>query len=119
MLLDVWLKASEELMRELASSEEKDETVQSWQQLLQVWSSVFDGVFVQRFRAEDALEVRGIFLNSAMIYRLYQQQLMEVFLKMYDRPTRSKVDEIHHSIYELRKEVKSLKKALTEPQLKG
>jgi hypothetical protein len=57
LLLDVWLKASEELVRELASSEEKGETVQNWQQLLPVWSSVFDGVFLQRFRAEDALEV--------------------------------------------------------------
>ena len=110
MLLDVCLKASEELMRQLASSEKKGETVQNWQQLLQVLSNVFDGVFQQRFRAEDGLEVRGIFLNSAMIYRLYQQQLMEVFLKIYGLPTRSEVDEIHHSIYELRKELKSLKK---------
>ena len=101
-------------MRELASSEEKGETVQNWQQLLLVWSSVFDGVFLQRFRAEDALEVRGIFLSSAMIYRLYQQQLMEVFLKMYDLPNKSEVDEIYHSIYKLRKEVKSLKEALAK-----
>jgi polyhydroxyalkanoate synthesis regulator phasin len=54
-----------------------------------------------------------------MIYRVYQQQLMEVFMKMYDLPTRSEVDEIHHSIYGLRKEVKSLKKALAEFQTKG
>jgi polyhydroxyalkanoate synthesis regulator phasin len=76
---------------------------------------VFDRVFAQTFRAENALEVQGNFLNSAMTYRLYQQQLMEVFLKMYDLPTRSEVDEIHRSIYELRKEIKSLKKALQNP----
>lgn len=114
VLLDVWLKASEELMRELASSEEKGETVQNWQQFLQVWSSVFDRVFALTFRSEDAIEVQGNFLNSAMTYRLYQQQLMEVFLKMYDLPTRSELDEIHRSIYELRKEIKSLKKALVD-----
>jgi class III poly(R)-hydroxyalkanoic acid synthase PhaE subunit len=112
VLLDIWLKASEQLMRELASSEEKGETIQNWQQLLQVWSSVFDRVFVERFRSEDAVESQGKFLNSGMTYRLYQQQLMEVFLKMYDLPTRSEVDEIHRSIYELRKEIKSLTKAL-------
>jgi class III poly(R)-hydroxyalkanoic acid synthase PhaE subunit len=114
VLLNVWLKASEELMRELASSEEKGETVQNWQQFLQVWSSVFDRVFALTFRSEDAVEVQGNFLNSAMTYRLYQQQLMEVFLKMYDLPTRSELDEIHRSIYELRKEIKSLKKALVD-----
>jgi len=119
VLLDVWLKAFDELTRKLASSEEKGETVQNWQQFLQVWSSVFDQAFAQTFRSKDALEVQGNFLNSAMTYRLYQQQLMEVFLKMYDLPTRSEVEEIHHSIYELRKEVKSLKKALAEFQTKG
>ncbi len=114
VLLNVWLKASEELMRELASSKEKGETVQDWQQFLQVWSNVFDRVFAQTFRAENALEVQGNFLNSAMTYRLYQQQLMEVFLKMYDLPTRSEVDEIHRSIYELRKQIKSLKKSIEQ-----
>jgi len=119
VLLDVCLKALEELTRELASSEAKGKTVQNWQQFLQVWSSIFDRVFAQTFRSQDALEVQGNFLNSAMTYRLYQQQLMEVFLKMYDLPTRSEVDEIHHGIYELRKEVKSLKKALAESQTNG
>ena len=114
VLLDVWLKASEEVMRELASTQEKGEMVQNLQQFLQVWSSVFDRVFAQTFRAENGLQVQGNFLNSALTYRLYQQQLIEVFLKMYGLPTRSEVDEIHRSIYELRKEIKSLKKASAE-----
>ena len=114
VLVDVWLKAFEELTRELASSQEKGETLQNWQQFLQVWSSVFDRVFAQTFRSADALEIQGKFLNSAMTSRLYQQQLMEVFLKMLDLPTRSEVDEIHRSIYEMSKEIKRLKKALTE-----
>jgi class III poly(R)-hydroxyalkanoic acid synthase PhaE subunit len=114
VLVDVWLKAYEELTRELASFTEKGETLQNWQQFLQVWSSVFDRVFAQTFRSVDALEVQGKFLNSALTYKLHQQQLMEVFLKMYDLPTRSEVDEIHRSIYEMRKEIKSLKKALAE-----
>ncbi|MBW4544449.1 MAG: hypothetical protein KME25_08405 [Symplocastrum torsivum CPER-KK1] len=114
VLVDVWLKAFEELTRELASFTEKGETLQNWQQFLQVWSNLFDRVFAQTFRSADALEIQGKFLNSAMTYKLHQQQLMEVFLKMYDLPTRSEVDEIHRSIYEMRKEIKSLKKALNE-----
>lgn len=118
VLVEVWLKAFEEVMRELASSKEKGETVQDWQQFLPVWSRVFDRVFAERFRSGDTVELQGNFLNSAMIYRLHQQQLMEVFLKMNDLPTRSEVDEIHRSIYELRKEIKSLKKSLAQSQTK-
>ena len=114
MLLNVWARAFEELMRELASSEEKGKTVQNWQQFLQVWSSLFDRVFAETFRSEDTLQIQGKFLNAAMTYRLQQQQLVEVFLKMYDLPSRSEVDEVHRTIYELRKEIKSLKKALAQ-----
>jgi class III poly(R)-hydroxyalkanoic acid synthase PhaE subunit len=114
VLADVWVRTFEELMRELVSSEEKGETLQNWRQFLQVWSRVVDRVFAETFRSSDALEIRGKFLNAAMTYRLQQQQLMEVFLKMNDLPIRSEVDEIHRSIYELRKEIKSLKKSLAE-----
>ncbi|MEP0879836.1 class III poly(R)-hydroxyalkanoic acid synthase subunit PhaE [Funiculus sociatus GB2-M2] len=115
VLVDVWMKAFEQLMR-LASSQEKGETLQNWRQFQQVWSRVFDQAFAQTFRSQNALEIQGKFLNAAMTYRLQQQQLMEVFLKMNNLPTRSEVDEIHRNVYELRKEIKSLKKALGESQ---
>ena len=114
VLLNVWAKAFDELMRELATSEEKSRTIQNWRQFLQVWSSLFDRVFAETFRSQDTVEIQGRFLNAALSYRLHQQQLMEVFLKINNLPTRSEVDEVHRSIYELRKEVKSLKKALAE-----
>ena len=118
VLLNVWAKAFDELMRELAASEEKSRTIQNWRQFLQVWSSLFDRVFAETFRSQDTVEIQGKFLNAALTYRLHQQQLMEVFLKMNDLPTRSEVDEVHRSIYEMRKEIKSLKKAVAESQSK-
>ncbi|HCF28994.1 MAG TPA: hypothetical protein DEV81_17735 [Cyanobacteria bacterium UBA11049] len=118
VLLNVWAKAFDELMRELATSEEKSRTIQNWRQFLQVWSSLFDRVFAETFRSQATVEIQGKFLNAALTYRLHQQQLMEVFLKMNDLPTRSEVDEVHRSIYEMRKEIKSLKKAVAESQSK-
>ncbi|KAB8320411.1 hypothetical protein SD81_002065 [Tolypothrix campylonemoides VB511288] len=114
VLLDIWVRAFEELMRELVSSQNKGETVENLRQFLQVWSSIFDQVFAQRFQSEDALEIQGKFMNAAITWRLHQQQLMEVFLKMNDLPTRSELDEVYRSLYELRKEVKNLKKTLAE-----
>lgn len=116
VLLNVWAKAFDELMRELAASEGKSRTIQNWRQFLQVWSTLFDRVFAETFRSQDTVEIQGKFLNAALTYRLHQQQLMEVFLKMNDLPTRSEIDEVHRSIYQLRKEIKSLKKAVAESQ---
>jgi class III poly(R)-hydroxyalkanoic acid synthase PhaE subunit len=116
VLVNVWLKAFEELILKLAVSEKKAETVQNWRQFLQLWSATFDQVFTETFLSENALRTRRRFLHAAMNYRLHQQQLMEVLLKMNDLPVRSEVDEVHRSIYEMRKEIKSLKKALAESQ---
>ncbi|MBW4419245.1 MAG: hypothetical protein KME13_08445 [Myxacorys californica WJT36-NPBG1] len=116
VLLEVWLKTVEEFLRVLLSLAETGETIQHWQQFLQVWSQLFDRAFAQAFQSEHPLQVRGKFLDAAITFRKQQQQLMEVLLKGNDLPTRSEVDEIHRSIYELRKEVKSLKQAFMESQ---
>ena len=51
-----------------------------------------------------------------MTYRIQQREIAEASLSLYDLPTRSEVDEAHRNIYELRKEVKALKKALADLQ---
>ncbi|HIK10658.1 MAG TPA: class III poly(R)-hydroxyalkanoic acid synthase subunit PhaE [Oscillatoriaceae cyanobacterium M33_DOE_052] len=116
VLADIWVKAFEELMQELASSEQKGKKIQSWQQLVSTWSNIADRVFAEAFRSDEALRIQGKFLNSLMAYKIHQRELMEILLKMNDVPIRSEVDEVHQSIYELRKEVKALKKSLAASQ---
>jgi len=116
VLLEVWLKTVEEFLRVLLSLTENGETIQHWQQLLQMWSQVFDRAFAETFQSEHALQARGSFLRAVLIFRKQQQQLMAVFLEANNLPTRSELDEIHRSIYELRKELKSFKKAFAESQ---
>lgn len=114
VLADVQVRSFEELMRELITLAEKGEKVRDWRQFQDIWSRVADEVFEQKFCDENNLKIRGNFLNALNTYRLYQQELTELWLKMMNMPLRSEVDEMHKSIYELRKEVKSLKKALAK-----
>lgn len=112
VLANIQVRSFEELMKELVSLAEKGETVKNWRHFQQVWSNVADRVFAEAFQSEENLKLRGNFLNAINAYRLHQQELMELSMKMMNLPTRSEVDEIHKTIYELRKEVKSLKKRL-------
>lgn len=111
VLADVWVKTFAELIPQLDFSKRDPD----WREVLQIWSYSFDRIFAQTFRSEEALQIQGNFLNTAMKSRLYQQQLIELFLKTYDLPVKSEIDELYRTIYELRKEVKSLKKALASP----
>lgn len=112
VLAEIQLQSLEELLRSLISLAEKGEPPKDWSQLQQLWSRIADKVFEQKFCSEDNLKVRGKFLNAVNHHKLSQQALMEVWMKTLNMPLRSEVDEVHKHIYELRKEIKSLKKTL-------
>lgn len=114
VLGDIQIRAFDALMKKLASLAEEGKTVTDWKEFQTIWSIVADEVFEEAFCQEENLKVRGKFLNSLNIYRIQQQELMELYLKMMNMPLRSEVDEIHQTIYELRKEVKGLKKRLAK-----
>jgi class III poly(R)-hydroxyalkanoic acid synthase PhaE subunit len=114
LLAEIQIKSFEVLMPELVSRAENGETVKDWQQFQQLWGCTVDQVFEQAFCSEENLKVRGKFLNAMNHYKLHQQELMELWMKSLNMPLRSEIDEVHKSIYELRKELKALKKTLSK-----
>ena len=118
VLSNVQVRSFEALMQELVSMAEKGKKIENWQQLQMLWSTVADDVFAKEFCDEKNLKIRGKFLNALNTYRVHQQELMELGMKMMNIPSRQEVDEMHKIIYELRKEVKSLKKSLAKSEAK-
>ncbi len=110
VLSDVQIRSFDALMKKLVDLAEKGQKVENWRDFQSLWSQVADDVFAEAFKSEDNLKLRGNFINALNAYRVYQQELMELNMKMLNAPIRSEVDEIHQSIYELKKEIKALKK---------
>ena len=110
ILTDVQIRSFEQLLLELVSLAKKGEKIETWQQFQPLWSCTADRVFKETFCDEDNLKIRGKFLNALNTFKLHQQELMELWLKSINLPTRREVDEVHKNIYELRKEIKTLKK---------
>jgi class III poly(R)-hydroxyalkanoic acid synthase PhaE subunit len=115
-LADVWGEAFEQLVREMAALSEKGGTISTIRDLLLLWGQVADRVFIKTFQTDEYVQIQGQFLNAAMAYRIQQREIMEIYLQANDIPTRSEVDEAHRNIYELRKEIKVLKKQITDMQ---
>ncbi len=113
VISDVQIRSFDALMKKLVALAEKGQKVENWRDFQGLWSQVADDVFAEAFKSEDNLKLRGNFINALNAYRVYQQELMELSMKMLNVPSRSEVDEIHQSIYELKKEVKALKKQLS------
>lgn len=112
LILDAWSGVMEQVMRDMMKRTEQGQPVQSIRELVKMWTGAADKSFAQVATSEKYAEVQGRFLSSYMDYRIKEQQIVEEFLRYSYVPTRSEMDEAHRNVYELRKEVKALKKAL-------
>lgn len=107
-------QAFEEVMKELVAISERGEKIDSIRQLMNLWMDTIDHTFSKLYKSEEYLEVQRDLAGAGMRYRLREQEITEIMLKMFNLPTRSELDDAYRSLYELRKEVKALKKALKE-----
>lgn len=112
LLGDALLNAFEAFMQRLLTLAQAGKQVESQTKLLELWVEVADEEFLKLFHSERYATAQGQFVNSSMALRRQQRELIEVLLRMNDLPTRSDLDEAHHNIFLLRKEVKALNKTV-------
>lgn len=106
--------AFEQVMKELVAFSERGEKIDSVRQLMNLWMDTIDHTFSKLYKSEEYLNVQRELSSAVMKYRLKEQEITEIMLKMLNLPTRGELDDAYRSLYELRKEVKALKKAMKE-----
>jgi class III poly(R)-hydroxyalkanoic acid synthase PhaE subunit len=106
-----WIRAFEEFMQQLVIRAEKGESVPGVRKLLYLWIEIVDRVFTDVFRSAEYIRIQGCLVNTATAYRLREREIVDAFLKSTHLASRSELDEAYRRIYELRKDVKELKKA--------
>jgi len=112
VLGETWVHAFEEFMRQLVALTEKGEPIPSVRKLLFLWVELVDQVFTAVFRSEEYIRIQGNLVNTATAYRLREREIVDAFLKTTHLASRSELDEAYRRIYELRKDVKDLKKTM-------
>ena len=110
VIIEAWVKAFEHFQKELVALSEKGETITSLEQFAIVWTNLAEDAFSEVFYSEKYIRAQGKLITATMKQRIQQRQMVEMVCKQLDIPTRSEVDLIHRTNYELRKELKALKK---------
>jgi class III poly(R)-hydroxyalkanoic acid synthase PhaE subunit len=119
VVAEIWEVALKQFAEDLAELAEKKEKIDNVRDLVTMWTRGAENVFLEAFRTERYTLAQGKFLNANMEFRTSQRRIMEEYMEAFDMPTRSEIDEAHRRIYELRKEVKGLKKQINELQASG
>ena len=112
LLANTWLNAFHLLMQKLIALAQSGKTMKNQKELANLWVAVADEQFITLFHSASYAQVQGQLVNSSMALRRQLREINEVWLRAQDMPTRTDLDEAHRQIYELRKEVKALKKAM-------
>lgn len=107
-------QAFERFTRELVALAEQDKQIENIKDIILLWTRSAEQVFTEIFRSDKYVLTQGKLINASMAYRIRERTILEELFKLYDLPTRSELDEAHRRIYELRKQVKTLNKALAE-----
>lgn len=114
VMAEIWDAAFTQFGEDLATLTEREEKIDSVRELVMLWTRGAERIFLDAFRSERYTLAQGKLLNSTMQYRIAQGHILEEYLELFGLPTRGEVDEAHRRIYELRKEVKALKKQVAE-----
>ena len=89
----------------------QDENV-STEESLQRWLKIADEELVATLRSPEFLAAQKDLFATGTAYKLKYREFAEMWCEAHTIPTRSEVDDMHKLIYELRREVRALKRKI-------
>lgn len=116
-LTEAWSEAFRKMTEKMEGMVKEGRRFENPRELMDLWVKVGDEVFTELFHTERFSQLQAEMMNAAHRVRRGRRELAEMMLRSNDLPTTSDVEAAHKAIYELRKEVRGLRRELA--QLKG
>lgn len=76
------------------------------------WLNVANEELIHTQRTKEFLTAQRNLLRAGVDYRLREREMVERWCETHSIPTRSEIDDLHAMVHELRREVRSLRKAV-------
>ena len=88
---------------------------------LKLWLEIANRTLLETHRSEPFLHAQGELLRHGMDFLLAEREMVESLVEPAGLPTRTEIDEVHHSVQELKRRVRALEKAsaAAEPRRSG
>lgn len=84
---------------------------------LKLWLDTANQVLLETHRSQKFLDAQRQLLRDGMDFMLAEREFVEALVEPAGLPTRTEMDEVHRSVYELKRRVKALEKAAAAPAL--
>ena len=111
---EIWTNAQNRFGQTLRGMVERRESFADVQGFLRGWTAALDEATHESMQSDAGLALTAEMSRAATSLRIAQNRAVEVFSELYNIPTRAEVDEAYRLIHELRKELRTLKKAASD-----
>ena len=106
-----WAEANQRFTAEFNRLAAAGEAPQQPKDALRLWLDIANRTLLETHRSERFLTAQGELLRHGMDFLLGERELIEGLVEPAGLPTRSEIDEVHRSVQELKRRVRSLEKA--------
>ena len=105
-----WHEASQRFAKEYQKLSRAGQAPNQPNEALKLWLDIANQTLLETHRSEPFLAAQGELLRHGMTFLLAEREMVESMVEPAGLPTRTEVDEVHHSVQELKRRVRALEK---------
>lgn len=110
VMLDAWTRAVGAFSAALNRHAEEGRNLASWREVAALWVETANEVLLETQRSERFLASQRELLKASTDLRLAQQEVAAFYGDLFGLPTRTELDDLHKTVTELRREVRTLQR---------
>jgi hypothetical protein len=112
VVLEAWLQAARQFSGQLAARNAQTLDAKA---ALNLWTDTANRQLLEAQRSEPFLQTQAALIRATTELRVAQQELVEHFGKQYGFPTRTELDDVHRTLTELRRELRTMQREQRKP----
>lgn len=112
VIAKAWGQAFDRFAKEQAA-EPHSESI-DLDEMMKHWLKVANESLIETQRSDEFLAAQRKLFKTNTQYKLKQRETVEAWCEAYTMPTRSEVDDLHRMVYDLRRELRQLKKQVQQ-----
>jgi len=114
VIFAAWKEAAERFGRQFGDRDRGP--VGSYRELVDRWIETANATLLEVHRSPRFLEAQRRVTRSATDYRLAEREIAEAYCEMHHVPTRTEMDEVQRTVYQLRRDLRALLRRLDSAQ---
>src|SRR5215211_2934899 len=110
VVASAWTKASQRFAEDISQRAQTGERVRPGKMALEVWMDIANQTLVETHRSAEFLTAQRDLLRRGMDFLLAERHLFEQLVEPAGLPTRTEIDEVHRSVWELKRRIRELER---------